>query len=448
MSDDDIASTLGSLIGSARVSKDDTFSIPLPSTVFTLNDSQDAAVRRILFWRRDPRAPRFMALTGPAGTGKTTCLQSIRAKLVGSRTAWAAMTGKAASRMREAAGVNGKTLHSVLYNPPREIDNRVDERIELNFDSVKDSGRGVLLILDEASMVSPRIRADIENSSYQKVLFVGDPYQIPPVMKGEGNERDDYSVFSEVERAELTEVMRNAGAVLSAATHVREKQEILTKGFENGGSRYDYWSASNYDVAAGLAIQQWIDDPKDHVLITWRNDVRNLVSSTIRKRLGRTDTLPEPGEPMIVRRNVYGTGLMNGDRVEIDEWLDDGPTLCDIVTRYVRVKVEGGTPVVLLVPTQRFDGTMQYVGLDKWKRAIARAGSDDPTPLTWAYCLTCHLAQGSEYRRVTTFLMGDMNNPHFFKQTTLPSGERMPFSMRFLYTALSRARQHTSLVMS
>ncbi len=88
------------------------------------------------------------------------------------------------------------------------------------------------------------------------------------------------------------------------------------------------------------------------------------------------------------------------------------------------------------------------MGLNQWKGAIAHEGCDEPVPVTWNYCLTAHLAQGSEYRRVTTFIPGDFTNPHFKKPTTLPDGTEMKFSMRFLYTALSRAREHATLIVS
>lgn len=459
---DDLAAELGDLISRARTHSDPyalshASPTPTPPTVINWNVGQQTAIDRIVRWRIDPSAPTVLALTGAAGTGKTTVLQEIRKRLAGTRTAWAAMTGKAASRMREASGVNAKTLHSVLYYPPREVDNEVDQKVDLEFEQVKSDGRSCLLVIDESSMIGSRLFNDIKGSSYDKILLVGDPYQIPPVLskQEEAARGGDYTVFSDrqrlgglIEAVHLDEVMRNAGAVLRAATHVRERQEIPTESESDDSGTYSYTVAGYQDMAMQLAIQAWLDDREDHVLITWRNDNRMLANRVIRTKLGHTAALPDVGEPMVIRRNVYGTDLMNGDVVHVAEWLDEGPTLCGVETRNVAVRAADQRVVYLLVPTQKFDGTLPYVGLSEWRSAIRNADVEEPVPLTFAYCLTAHLAQGSQWRRVTTFLPGDLDHQHFKKMTKLPSGETMPFSMRFLYTALARAKSHTSLVVT
>jgi hypothetical protein len=452
VSSDDLVAELGAIIGRARVPLDERDDDPPPpSAPIAWNLGQRAAIERVAAWRADPSAPRVLALTGAAGTGKTTVLSEICRRLRGTRVAWSAMTGKAASRMREASGVRGRTLHSVLYQPPREVDDAVNRRIDLEFEELRGGDDSCLLVVDEASMISPRIRADIERSSYDKILLVGDPYQIPPVLsKAEEREQGgaDYSVFSDVERAHLYEVMRTSGAALRAATRVRERQEVPTEsdgGDDDGDGAYEYVGAATPDVAIELALRAWLADPDDHALVTWRNEVRMLACRVIRAKLGHVTDLPEPGEPLVVRRNVYGTELMNGDAVRVEKWLDAGPTLVNVPTRWARVRGIGPA-VELLVPTVRFDGGLPYVGLREWRDAIGAAEVPDPVPLTWAYCLTAHLAQGSEWRRVTTFLPGDSSNPHFRKMTRLPDGGSMMFGMRFLYTALSRARARTSLI--
>ena len=71
----------------------------------------------------------------------------------------------------------------------------------------------------------------------------------------------------------------------------------------------------------------------------------------------------------------------------------------------------------------------------------------EPIPITWAYALTAHKAQGSEWRRVTVFLSNaDINNSYFFKNTALPDGSKMKFAMRWIYTAITRAREQVTIV--
>ena len=449
MTNDDLVASLGTFISRGRPNDELAPLASAPVPQLSWNVGQRAAIQAITFWRSDPAAPRFMKLTGAAGTGKSTVMRAVRECLRGSRTAWAAMTGKAATRLREASGVAGRTLHSVLYHPPREVDNAPEQKIDLEFEHVRPDGRSCLLVIDEASMIGPRLRADIERSSYDKVLVVGDPYQIPPVLsKQEEAERGaDYSVFSDVTGPHLDEVMRAGGAVLAAATYVREKQAMPSGSSTDGGSTYEYLGAATDDVALGLAVMAWFSDPEDHVLITWRNEQRLLASKVIRAKLGKKG-LPEPGEPMVVRKNVYAAGLMNGDVVRVVRWNGDGPTLAGIPTAFIIVAMQDGSTVELLVPSDNFTGSLPYVALDVWKKALYDADVDDVVPLTFAYCLTGHLSQGSEYRRVTTFLPGDLSNPHFRKPTRLPDGNSMLFSARFVYTALSRAKQHSTLIIS
>jgi ATP-dependent exoDNAse (exonuclease V) alpha subunit len=159
--------------------------------------------------------------------------------------------------------------------------------------------------------------------------------------------------------------------------------------------------------------------------------------------------VPEVGEPLVVRKNVHKKGLMNGDLVRCEEVAEEGPTLAGIPTRWFWVTEEVNNRTLrVLVPVGDFTGILPYVGLATWKAALREARVDDVVPLTFAYCLTCHLAQGSQYRRVTSFLPGDLRHPHFRKMTSLPGGGSMLFSHRWVYTALSRAVKHTSLVVS
>lgn len=284
-------------------------------------------------------------------------------------------------------------------------------------------------------------------SPYDKILLVGDPYQIPAVLsRTEEAKHGDYSVFVDVEGPHLTQVMRNSGGVLRAATIVREERLIPEQTIDEGGSVYDFRRVETDDEALGLAIQAWLDDREDHVLLTWRNEARMFANKIIRKQIGRTSPLPELGEEMVLRKNVFGFG-MNGDLVEVVEWVDRGPTLAGVETRHVVLRLDGRTRT-LLVPVGDFSGMLPYVGLDVWRRALADADVDEPVPLTWSYVRTGHMGQGSEWRRVTTFLLHDLTNPNFRKMTRLPDGSERAFAWRFLYTAISRAQSRASLIVS
>ena len=256
-------------------------------------------------------------------------------------------------------------------------------------------------------------------------------------------------MFSGLPGPHLTKVMRNGGAVLAAATLVREHQRVPLESGEAAGSRYDYVDVQTPQDVVSAATKAYLDDPTGHVLIAWKNDTRNIVNAVIRQRLGHAGTLPVVGEPLVVRKNSHKKGIMNGDVVRLEHVGADGPTLAGIPTRWFSVREEtAGRTVSVLAPTGDFSGVLPYVGLDTWKRALKDAKVDDVVPMTFAYCLTAHLAQGSQYRRVTVLSPGDFRNAHYCKMTRLPDGTTMAFSWRHLYTSLSRAVERVSLILA
>ncbi len=128
-------------------------------------------------------------LTGRAGTGKTTLLNHIQSTIK-KEYITLAPTGIA------ALNCNGKTLHSFFQIPFHPLTPNTD--IRYNFSSVKKSiiSSLKLIIVDEVSMV----RCDLidyidrtlryyrkENKAFGgiQMLFVGDSYQLPPVVKWE-----------------------------------------------------------------------------------------------------------------------------------------------------------------------------------------------------------------------------------------------------------------------
>ena len=130
--------------------------------------------------------PQHMCISGYAGTGKTTVMGSLGARLLGENPnlaiAWCASTGKASSVLRskleDFGALNYKsqvhTVHDHIYNLSGIENGEFKWRkkwSELPYD---------LIIVDEASMVTGRMFTDLLSFG-KKVLFVGDAWQLPPV---------------------------------------------------------------------------------------------------------------------------------------------------------------------------------------------------------------------------------------------------------------------------
>lgn len=124
-------------------------------------------------------------ISGGAGTGKTTVVKSIISgieKAHGAATSFLllAPTGKAADRLRERSGKEAKTIHSFLAERGWMND---------NFTYKRSGGRQEenvrIFIIDESSMIDQSLMATlfraINWNTVQRIIFVGDPNQLPPI---------------------------------------------------------------------------------------------------------------------------------------------------------------------------------------------------------------------------------------------------------------------------
>lgn len=394
----------------------------------------------------DGGGPKFYALTGPAGTGKTTVIEEIVDRYP--HATLTAMTGKAALRLEECAGRAASTLHKVLYFPPKPGE-------DVRFTRLREPPSS-LIVVDESSMVSPGILEHLKQWAEHydtKFLLVGDSYQLPPVITGEEMRKhgsEDYSVFSIVGGTALQTVMRNAGGVLQAATHVRETGSICEESIPDATGGYEY---AREQRPIERAIEEYLADPDDHMLITWKNASRMSANKMIRQMLGHEGPLPDEGEPVLFKKN--GQDRLNGEIVPAGEFTA-GPTIADMRTLWMTIKGDPtGQKILVSVDGgdkekggEWFDGGLPWVAdFRKFHAQLKVGGYPEPLPITFGYCLTAHSAQGSQARRVTVFLdREDLRNKHFRKATTLPTGKQAPFSSRFIYTATTRSRLRTTMI--
>ena len=113
--------------------------------------------------------------------GKTTLVNSIlkivRAK--GVEVALCAPTGRAAKRLTESTGLEGRTIHRLLESDPKTGGFKRDEENPLECD---------LLVVDEASMVDVLLMRALLKALPDRsaLLIVGDVDQLPSVRAGAG----------------------------------------------------------------------------------------------------------------------------------------------------------------------------------------------------------------------------------------------------------------------
>lgn len=411
---------------------------------FEWTDEQRTALDAIEDWKQNRDHENHFALTGAAGTGKSTMMREIATRYPMSTLT--AMTGRAALRLSECAGAPASTLHKVLYWPPKPGE-------EVRFSRLREPTSS-LVCVDESSMMTPSIFADCKRWAKMygvRFLLVGDAYQLPPVIT-EKSEREqygeDYSVFTHVAGAALQTVMRNAGGVLRAATHVRQTGHICAESMLDAAGGVGGYEFIRETQPLKRAVEDYLADRDDHFLITWRNSSRMEANGIIRERLGHAGPLPDEGEPVLLRKN--GQGLLNGEIVECGGF-EPAPDVGEVKCLWMLVRGYPGIERVLISfqgKEQPFDGQMPEIS--NWRGyhiAIKKGILPEPLPATFGYCLTCHAAQGGQARRTTIFLeRADYSNSHFKKPTTLPNGEKTSFAARWAYTAMTRSTSRTSMI--
>ncbi|MFH1416215.1 MAG: AAA family ATPase [Elusimicrobiota bacterium] len=117
-------------------------------------------------------------ISGAAGTGKTTLCKGLLELLdiLGLTYNLCAPTGKAANKLNAVTGRSAHTIHRLLRYAP-SVGYRINEKEPLDAD---------YLIIDEASMVDLLLlEAVFRGAGHStRMVFIGDPHQIPPVEVG------------------------------------------------------------------------------------------------------------------------------------------------------------------------------------------------------------------------------------------------------------------------
>ncbi|WP_119157590.1 ATP-dependent DNA helicase [Caldimonas tepidiphila] len=445
-------------------------------------------------------------LKGSAGTGKTRLLAALARRLRADRRLFAllAPTGRAARILSARTDEPAGTLHRHLYALDQirvfeEAQARNDPGIRFIFPLKGDDPADMVFIVDESSMVgdketeadvyqfgSGRLLADLiefarlgrpghEDAPSAKLIFVGDPAQLPPV----GDNRSPALSAAYLHRTfgldcrefELTEVLRQSSgsAVLDRAKALRDA--LLRQDF----NRFQLAEAPGEIRHAGVrdALDHVIEAQHagtSSVLITGTNARALDLNRAVRARLwGREDLPVQIGELLLINKNNPGAGLMNGDLVRVRR-VDETPQVRHVPLRGVPQPVrlsfravglayrdprgrilETGALILenLLESRDRettplelrallVDFRQRHPGLRPGSTEFRLAIQDDPyfnaLQVKYGYALTCHKAQGGEWGSVVVNFndaAGDKRNESFF---------------RWAYTAITRSRGRLLLI--
>ena len=285
-------------------------------------------------------------LRGYAGTGKTTMVKVIADYIEQTRQlAMMAPTGRAARVLAMKTGHTATTIHKAIYSKahvePKKVKNIAESEFKFVFSiNNSENGGNIVAIVDEASMVCSR---KIEHELFMfgtdnlmedlltfvrpnfggKVIFVGDPAQLPPVGESVSNAlRAEY--FKEkglkVIEAELTEVLRQKddSVILKNAMMIRD---LLKK-----DKRNQLVFEEQKDDVETVPSEQFLDKylnyrkesgKHDSVIICYSNKSANRYNRDIRKSLYGGDVPLQENDILLITQNNYRLDRMNGEFVPI-----------------------------------------------------------------------------------------------------------------------------------
>jgi len=398
---------------------------------------------------------RLVAVTGKAGTGKTTIIQQVYEQLTaqGYTVACSAPTGKAARRIREVTGINAQTNHKLLgYGRPHEHE-EVDSSGKIRVYDVSTGPRYGrheplmydTLLCDEFMMVNEEIYGNLVDALKPgaRICMFGDVNQLKPIENG-------LPMRAEVKCPFERTLEKFTNVTLDTIHRQEEGSGIAYNGSQVLLGRIPQ-KRPDFDIRfTDIPLRMLLDfvinskdqgidySSLDHQILTCMNKSwigttrlnpavqdlfwqRHLVYMSLpRRRARRGEDQLQPikvqlGSKVIYTSNIYdmdgnGTEVMNGEVGVVTQLdIDGGSVTIDFGDREVEIP-----PLVIAT------------------RADGRTYEMDPrTLIDLAYVLTTHKAQGSEYQHVIYLL----NKSTSFAQ-----------SRRNLYTGMTRARKHCTIM--
>lgn len=439
--------------------------------------NQDELVSHLEYFFFQQNLINCFILRGYAGTGKTTMIATLVKTLPDYRirTVLLAPTGRASKVLSSYSKKIASTCHRFIYISVRDADG--NQRFILK----ENKFRNTVFIVDEASMVSDISSEGVLFSNRNlledlllfassgdncKLIFVGDTAQLPPVGSDVSPALDrDYllSHFSQDSMVyELSEVVRQAldSGILKNASNVRYS-------ISNKRVRFPYLKSEDLDdfirldpslLEETLRDEYYKNSVDEVVMICRSNKSANQFNNHIRYRILDKENEIDVGDHiMCVKNNYYWLDenseagfIANGDIMVIKRILRYSDIhdrhYADIIVSLLDYDDHPEVELTVMLDTLSLNSPSltnaesselyhkiaeDYMDI-KTKKERNKAIKADPyynaLQIKFAYCLTCHKAQGGQWNTVFVdqgYFTDEMHNIEF---------------LRWLYTAITRAK--------
>jgi exodeoxyribonuclease V alpha subunit len=400
---------------------------------FVLDDTQVEAIDKCV-----DLSKRIVAVTGAAGTGKTTILQNVYRTLYkqGREVVLCAPTGKAAKRITEATGIQAVTIHRLLEYPhPGERDPDTGKAL-VSTDPKRDRNHPLgykVVLCDEYAMVSVEVHRNLLDAlpNGGVIRMFGDANQLQPIESNKRIQAEPSSFLKMLEKFDgirLQTIHRQAGDsnIISNGQRIimgnmprrtedfaikitnEPVQAVLDFVQDNLAEEVDYGTTYNQLIsptkvgwvgteAMNSAIQQLLQPAAKPYVIVDRHKWVKIEEQRIYE-----------GDKVIFTVNNYPLDIFNGETGLVEGFTPEGGIVVNFGDKTIDIPVslemEGKHGTYFMNPQKDLD---------------------------LAYVITTHKSQGSEYDRVCYI----MNKSRSFL-----------LNRKNLYTAISRARTHVTLI--
>ena len=431
------------------------FDSPTKEQVVALNAMSDFV--------KEDNTHDFLTLCGAAGTGKSSITSAVIGYLNSRDVAYkiAAPTGRAARIIGRKTKCLNSTIHSLIYNVDVNPETgEVTFSLKLNEDADR-----TIFIIDEASMIttvvnnneltlfksansllSDLIKFIKAGNSKNKIIFLGDRNQLPPIneteslalvpsyLESEFNLKGNVYFLTEVKRQEDgSYIMKNA---INTRVAIEENKQY---------SKIDAFKFNYISGAATKYVEDYNNHERDYCIsINPFHKGNQLFNQLVRERLfGKNVKMIEKGDWMLVTQKWSRNGqeLYSGDHVTVEEInLVSAEYVGGLYFAPVKLKAKSlaGEDIIIhdYILLDSISFPTGYLPIEKEKSLRGERYRKNPVfresgfpqddkyvgaiRLTHGYSITCHKAQGGEWQKV---YMGTFKIP----------------SLKYQYTAITRA---------
>lgn len=402
---------------------------------------------------------RIVAITGEAGTGKTTIIKEVYKKLINyincnkklftnnnninnfnfcaeDYIVLVAPTGKAAKRIYEATGIPAMTIHRLLeYPSPGEIDEKTGKPLEPTTPKRKRENpiNQKIVLCDEYAMVSYELHRNLLDALPRGgvIRMFGDCNQLEPIEESANlkNKPSQFQqmlqrfpcvVLDQIHRQENgSSIITNSHAINKGIMPRKDEQfnilftseralpttyisKIIEKDEEYYTQNKQIISPSKLGWVGTLKLNQMIQLRRFSTIFEEGYPIDRHKWSKIQ------DFKLFIGDKVIFTKNNYDLGIFNGETGIVTE-----------ANLYGNVTVDFGDKIVQIPNKQTIQLYNKLVEYNPQK------------DIELAYVITTHKSQGSEYKEITYILDRSLI---------------FMCNRKNLYTAVTRAREKVNII--